>query len=271
MQSGTAISFGNRFASTAATSWYNLTSEIGCGTNATTSAEDVMECMRRPNTTWQTIEAATGSAAGLASLIGNFGPTIDNRTVYENYTERALAGQYAKLPTLVGNNNYEAGLFIFIAAGAGQTLTQSQWDAFDQEIFIGPTSTAAQYRADQGVPTWRYYYSGMFPNLLIPTVNISQAYHSSEITVLFGTTQEASRTDSIWQERALGDYMRGAWSAFAADPVHGLGELYGWPNYQVNDTSLVMLGQNNETVAAFGKAGTVDTNCTYPTLGFPNF
>lgn len=226
--------------------------------------------MKGSNVTWQEIVNATNAGSGLASVTGNFGPTIDNKTVFYNYTELALAGSYIKKPTLTGNCNYEAGLFILIAAGAGTTLSQATWDAFDQNIFTCPAATSARYRADQNVSTWRYYYSGMYPNILLPTVNLSQAYHTAELPVLFGTSQEASLTDSTWQERALGDYIRGAWAAFAAYPEEGLETLYGWPKYDVLNQTLVLLGQDNTTVASYGYPAAVDTNCTYPFLGIGN-
>ena len=271
MQSGQANAFGNRLASSAEKSWQQVASKVGCYNSSSPSEAAVLACMRQPNITWQALESASSAGSGLASLVGSFGPTVDNVTVFANYTERALAGKYIRKPTLTGNCNYEAGLFILITAAANQFLPQSQWDAFDQRIFTCPASTAAQYRAEQHVPTWRYFYSGMFPNVLIPTVNLSQAYHTAELPVLFGTSQEASRTDSTWHERALGDYMRGAWATFAAYPEHGLNTLYGWPYYSAKNQTLVLLGQNNQTVAAYGYPKQADSTCVYPYGGASNY
>ena len=271
LQSGAANAFGNRKASSAATQWSAVTAQLGCGNSSTSSNQQVLACMRQDNITWQKIEAAANTAVGLAAVLGNFGPTIDEKTVFSNYTDRALKGQYIKTPTLAGNCNYEAGLFILIEAGEGKTQSADSWVYFDSDIFTCPLSNAARYRADAGVSTWRYYYEAVFPNIALPTVNSSQAYHTAELPVLFGTDQEASGADSTWQERALGSYMRGAWATFAAHPKEGLSTVYGWPKYNANSSSLVILGKNNATVASFQMPSDVDVGCSYPDPGFPNF
>jgi hypothetical protein len=42
----------------------------------------------------------------------SFFPTIDDKIVFGNYTEKSLLGEVAKVPLLIGNNDYESGLFV---------------------------------------------------------------------------------------------------------------------------------------------------------------
>lgn len=262
LHSGTGTAFAPKAASAAASSWYTAAEKVGCASNTTTtSPAAVLHCMRSCNITSEVLEAAANAGSGLSSLLGNFGPTVDETVIFSNYTEKALAGEYIKKPTLVGNCNYEAGLFSLIADGTGEVLPDSFWDSFTSVGFTCPASFAAKYRAAEGVPTWRYFYSGMYPNLLIPTVNISQAWHTSDIPTLFGTSQDSSGADSTWQQRAFGNYIRGAWAAFASQPECALTDIYGWPQYSPTAQTLILLGQNNETVARYGYPADVDGAC----------
>lgn len=56
--------------------------------------------------------------------------------------------------------------------------------------------------------------------------------------------------------------MRGAWAAFAKDPVHGL-ESYGggWQRYDPNGQTLIRLAYNNQTGANLALGTTYDVEC----------
>lgn len=260
LQSGTAQSFGNKEPAAAASAWYDVVEKIGCGDN-TTNPDIVLACMRSPSTTMERLINSSSAGPGLAGVLGHFGPTIDNITVFHNYTQQHAEGKYIKKPALIGNNNFEAGLFILVGAGSGVVLPLSAWDTFDQTTFTCPASRAAKYRYDAHVPVWRYYYSGMFANLLLGTNNLTQAWHGAELLPMFGASEEISKVDSSWTERSLGRYMRGAWSAFAACPETGL-YSYGWPLYEPAEKTVVLLGASNLTVLPeFGLAKNIDLQC----------
>jgi carboxylesterase type B len=87
------------------------------------------------------------------------------------------------------------------------------------------------------------------------------AYHSGELPPLFDTVEQ-DLIASTREEIAIGNYMRGAWAAFAKDPFHGL-ERYadGWPRYSANWTSLIRIGYENRTGANLIPGDYYDEGC----------
>ena len=102
---------------------------------------------------------------------------------------------------------------------------------------------------------------GVFPNLILSTNPQSGAYHSGELPPLFDTIAQ-DLIASTREEIAIGNYMRGAWAAFAKDPVHGL-ERYedGWPRYSVDKPSLIRIGYENRTGANLVNGNYYDVGC----------
>ena len=142
--------------SSANSSWYQTAQKAGCDTTASPNA--ILACMRTKSVAELLQDESAGP--GLASIQGNFGPTIDNVTVFYNYTERALGKHFVQVPMLVGNNYYEAGLFELLAIG-GDNITEEEWIDFDAGDFTCPSSTTAEYRIIAGLPVWRYIYDGI--------------------------------------------------------------------------------------------------------------
>ena len=265
-ESGTALSFGNNLPETAAQRWFNVAAKAGC--NAT-DYNDILACMRSPNTTMEDLLEYQSSGSGLSAILGTFGPTVDNKTVFENYTDLALQGQYIQKPYLFGNNYYEAGIFILVAAASGEQIPQSDWDGFNAGEFTCPETTSAIYRAAAGIPTWRYIYKADFANIAL-TTDRNEAYHGAELLPMFGTSEDVSKVDSTWQERAMGSYMRGAWSAFAHNSSCGL-NVYGWEQYSNMTNSFIQLGFENTTSTSFSVLPSYNSTEAYsPTCGpFP--
>ena len=241
-ESGTAFSFGLPNSPTcSAQAWFNVTSSLGCG-DATSDPATVLSCMREKDYT--SILQATPPTSGSTSVLGSFGPTIDDIVVFSDYADKTAAGNFTRKPLLIGNNDNEAGLFVTAFALSGITYPASAWNTFNLQAFTCPTGIRANVSAANGVPTWRYRYFGVFPDLTIATG--SGAYHGSEIPIIFNTTPSDPPQTSA--EIAIGSYMRGAWAAFAKDPVNGL-KTYegGWPQYQAGNETLIRLAYNNLT------------------------
>ena len=253
--SGTASSFAANTQATNTAHFYNASAILGCG-----SSGDVLDCMRAQNFTsiLAAIAMVPVEATG-ARTPPAFQPTIDNITVFSNYTELAASGSFAKLPYLAGNCDNEAGFYKIGAFAQGSNLTAAQWNIFDLESFTCATGTETAHRVNYNVPTWRYRYFGDWPNLrLYPS---SGAYHGSDIEMVLGTAYDVSQTPSTAAEEITSRYMMKAWAAFAKNPTRGL-EEYGWPMYKnTSEHTLVRLGYINESTASFVSPHVYDALC----------
>lgn len=185
-ESGQATSFGNNSPDPQAAKWYQASTKAGCGNLSTSTAADITSCMRTVPATNLTVSASgLGSSSSISILLSPFGPTIDNITVFSNYTQRAVDGNFIQKPALIGNNDNEAGLFIYIFALTGLNIDQGTADVITSGVFTCPSLSAAYTRYLHDVPVWRYRYFPSFPNIQVPT-SIGRAYHESEIAPLFG-------------------------------------------------------------------------------------
>ena len=86
-----------------------------------------------------------------------------------------------------------------------------------------------------------------------------------KLPLLFNTTLVSSGVEADTPaEVEIGKYFRGAWAAFAKDPVNGLTK-YGWPQYSPNTSSLIRIAYNNQTGPNLVTGNTYDIDC--PGLG----
>ena len=126
LESGTAA-FGKSLPSNNADKWYAVSTTLGCGNFATKSSE-VLSCLQ---------------SKGIADLLrakGSylFKPTVDNFTGFLNYPALSRAGNFAQLPVLVGNNDFETGLYIPVSALSNVTDTLVHWVAQANTTFACP-------------------------------------------------------------------------------------------------------------------------------------
>jgi carboxylesterase type B len=249
-ESGTAIGLGQISAADSARAWYNASKNLGCG-DASSDGASVLSCMRTKNFT--SILAALPPSSVTGSV--GFGPTIDETVVFSDYLNRSAAGNFIKQPMLIGNADNEAGLFKAVAALAGTTSQYSDvyWEYFNLLGFVCPAAARANISIANGVPTWRYRWFGEFPNTIITTIPDSGAWHASELPILFSTAPSgAGIAANTPAEIAIASYFRGAWAAFAKDPVNGLksfsgGNGTGWPTYNPGGDTLIRLAYMNQT------------------------
>lgn len=258
-ESGTANGFKQAPTSDAVANWFAITSKLNCG-NATSDANEVLTCMRGKDVN-DILSAIPADSTRPAAT--KFGPTIDNITVFSDYPSRSLAGNFIKVPLLIGNTDYEAGLFATMAALANITIPKAVWDVFNVRIFTCPAGVRANISVQSDIPTWRYRWFGAFPNTRLTSYPESGAWHGSDILALFDTAPSSlgvsANTDA---ETAIGKYMRGAWAAFAKDPKAGLKSYAGgWPVYAPLLDTLVRLGFQNQTGTNLVSGGTYDVGC----------
>lgn len=235
----------------AAAAWYNVSTTLGCG-NASSDSTAVLECMRSQN--YSNILDSVPAATGTSAILGYFGPTEDDVVVFSNYSSRTSA----KVPMLIGNNNYEGGLFRTQFALTGLTYPDNFWDAFNLQAFTCPTGIRANLSVASGNPTWRYRYMGVFSNLAVSSE--AGTWHSAEVPMLFNTAPSSPPATSA--QISIGNYMRGAWAAFAKDPQQGLTN-YGWPQYNTSQDTLVRLGYENITGPNLINPYRYDADCVF--------
>lgn len=140
--------------------WTNATKAAGCDT-----AENPDECMQL---------TVTADALLNVSRQYGFGPTVDDKVVFADYTTRKPNTG----AMLVGHNDFEPGLT--------RPLSPKLPDAFWQlsELsFTCPAAERAAYYALNGNPTWRYRWFGDWANLRLAYNPSSGAWHGSEVSV----------------------------------------------------------------------------------------
>ena len=240
----------------AAKAWLNVTETLECG-NASSDPATVLSCMR--NQTYTAILNAIPALHGTASILGGFGPTVDDTVIFSNYSQRTPA----KVPMLIGNNNYEGGLFRTEFALSGLFFPDTFWDDFNLQEFTCPAGIRANASIAAGNPTWRYRYFGVFPNLAISSE--AGTWHAAEIPIIFDTAPGSSTSEEV----SIANYMRGAWAAFAKNPQKGL-TTYGWPEYDTKKDTLIRLAFGNITGPNVINPYRYDADCVFVNVSSTN-
>lgn len=248
--SGTAFSYTPNTPEYSHSLYLNVSGTLGCGDHATATATS-LACLRS-----KPFKDILGAALHVPALPTQavpqaaFHPTIDNVSVFSlaDYLSIFKRGEFAKIPYVAGNGDYEAGFYRVSAFGANITLTPAQWDLYNQRAFTCPAKYSTDFRAEHGVPTWRYRYMGDWDNLrLYPAYDgypDSGSYHGSDLDMIFGTAYDVTGQANTIPEELTSRYMMGAYAAFARDPKRGL-DLYGWPEARRNTASLMRFGYDN--------------------------
>lgn len=261
--SGNAFSFPLNEPNTTVTNWYNVTQSLGCGTGGPAT----LQCMRAAD--WQAIENATTKvkpASGGSPLrsIPAFYPVADEVIVFSDYLHRAQNGAFSKIPYLLGNNDYEQGYYKIPAYAKGVNVTEAQGHEFLLSSFTCPNAFEARMRRRHGVPVWLFRYFGDWNNTRLYGNSAfnpggSQAYHGSDLEMIFGASEDVSGLPTSEAERRTTELMQTAWAAFARDPACGLTGL-DWPMFNEED-GLVLLARDDKPEAVFASPGKYDAAC----------
>ncbi|KAK4987195.1 hypothetical protein LTR50_004796 [Elasticomyces elasticus] len=240
MDSGTVF-LPIRSMDTAHSNFSFVADHVGCGGLSSDGAAE-LACMKAvPATTLETFVANYQDSGALPRI--SFLPIADNKVVFANYTERALAGLQAKLvsptwslltqngttknnsqPAIVGTNAQDGVPFApYNPAGPDPLIAQAAL----LNVFFCPATETIRVRQETGLTTYRYLYSGNFSN--VSPRPWMGAYHSAELPLIMGTHPDF-RGPSSELEYATSEAMQDAWVAFARDPVGGLAGQ-GWMPY----------------------------------------
>ncbi|KAB8213246.1 Alpha/Beta hydrolase protein [Aspergillus novoparasiticus] len=168
---------------------------------------------------------------------------LNTRGARLNSTEKC--SQIARVPVLVGSNGDEGRTFVgTLNSTALVSMLGGLKADFWQEILnaypigapgiatqadrISKIITDVQFRcpaelmtddsASVGISAWRYIYNASFPNTQLYPEPV--AYHSSEISTIFGTFPHVNATMA---QKELSRIMQKAWADFAKEPYYGPG------------------------------------------------
>ncbi|KAK2614066.1 hypothetical protein N8I77_000924 [Diaporthe amygdali] len=263
--SGNIFSFDSNNADLAASNWYNVSRTLGCG-----ASESTLQCMRSPNITIDSILAAAARVPTTGSVTRSlpaFQITEDNLTVFSRseYVSRLAAGQLARLPHLQLQTDHESGFYRISASARGIVLPESNWTLFEQETFTCPLAADAHGRTKLNVTSYRARYMADWDNLRLfyqmePPYD-SGAYHGVDVNMVVGNAEGVSGIESSAQEERLKETMQKAWVAFATDPSDGLTSVMGWPKYQADSETLILLGYNTTSAVKHVNPTTYDFAC----------
>lgn len=243
MQSGTALL---KFASSDTThsNFTFVAKHFGCDFPDDGQAE--LECMRQ--VPFAMIENFIGQYTqnGTEPAL-SFVMVPDEKLIFSNYTERAMAGKVAKSPVLTGNTANEATSLV---PWPVNNLTAGPWQpgvlALDLAMWICPAAETTKLRSQLDIPVYRYQYAGQFPNLT--PYSWLGAYHAGDLSIVFGTydltSQELGNSTALEVEvsRAVQDHVL----AFVKDPYKGPQSI-GW-NAVKDGGKVVRFGADGKVV-----------------------
>ncbi|KZO94182.1 alpha/beta-hydrolase [Calocera viscosa TUFC12733] len=253
----TSVSTDSASFSASNSSWNTVASALDCGT-----AGDAAQLACIQAVPWQTLLNEVISSGE------SFNSYADGQTLFSDVPSRSADGNFLKVPFLVGTNADEGDIFVVAAEQEDfnftiPVVTTVLSDAITELLANCPASQEAGDRVSAGVPTWRYIFEGVYPDLTDDNPNL-RAYHSSEIPLVFGTYEASTFPYApTSSEIALSSWMQGAWVAFAQDPGTGLAN-YGWPSYgslPILDTLAELGNSNNPGGPTYSAAATFDVGC----------
>jgi cholinesterase len=243
-ESGSVWSFANPQPKDNSKHWNEAAKALSCPTSPVSAS---VKCMRTKS--MDEILKATVVANPLLAVLGNFGPTVDDKVVFGDYDQRAAAGKFIRKPFMAGNNAFEPGLFILIAKAAGIKVPTNIWATFNPAVFTCPVGKASDARAAQGLTTFRYVFFGDYPNTMLQPG--SGAYHTAEIPMIFGTSEYASEDKNTAVEDRVSKFMQKTWTQFAKDPAALTKAPFSLPLLDIKNKytkeTIIGFGANNVT------------------------
>ncbi|PYH72311.1 chlorogenic acid esterase precursor [Aspergillus vadensis CBS 113365] len=257
MHSGSVFATGSS-ADVEHTNFTFVAEHMGCG-NLSPRAE--LACMRNV------------SADSIIQFYENYtlystGPTlkfttiVDNVTKFEDYTARAYAGNYSKLPAIFGTNANEEASLVAWAGPQGPNMTYVHEETVTTQLC--PANYNGHLRYNTSSLSFRYFNTANFSNT--SPRPWEGAYHSSELPLLFGTYSEYGGPATPFQT-AVASHWQDLYLAFMRDPVNALPAM-GWPAYHPDGYAMMFAA--NGTVTSLLPMSTLETPCAgipEPTIG----
>ncbi|KAI9901074.1 hypothetical protein N3K66_002891 [Trichothecium roseum] len=272
--SGNAFSFPVNAPGVPEESWNKVVKAVGCGGegDGDSDSSSILACMREVD--WQTIKDAAARVKPVPSSsplrsIPAFYPQPDGTHVFADYLSLTLAGAFAEIPVLMGNNDNEDGFYRIpaYANGGGFVPTDEQARVFLLESFTCPVSFQARARRAHDVPAWTYRYAADWPNTRL--YDGSGAYHGADLHMVLGASANVSGTPPETEQAQLTGGVQAALSAFCRDPWDGLHD-FGWQMFSDEEESLAVVGEGGRARVEFVRPSVYDAACSTITLGALN-
>ena len=239
-----------------------LATAVGC-----TTPGSILSCLRSKPPE-QIIAALPTREAEFGATGDAFGPVVDGAVLPAIPLDAIRAGQFAKVPTIIGTNVNEGDLFMYlwqvdknappsstdVRASLALLFSQPQVDliaarypvdtnpplAFSQIItdgvFACPARRTARAIAAAGVPAYLYQFTYPY---VVPALGGVVASHSFEIPFVFRNGFLGAQMSDA--ELALADRVDGYWFRFATAGDPNGNQAVAWPAYtEANDTNLVI-------------------------------
>ncbi|KAL3443771.1 Alpha/Beta hydrolase protein [Aspergillus insuetus] len=222
----------------------SVAEHVGCGNR---SAVEELQCMRYNASAEDIINYYEEYNLNPTAGALKFTTIVDGITKFANYTERALAGNFSRLPVISGTNGHEMASLNGWPGPSGPNMTdlalttlshQQCPENYNTGQVSPPSAKASDHlltpihhsslRAHPNTTTFRYLNNASFPN--ISPRWWEGAYHTSELPLLFGTYAVYGNASATPLEAATSAKWQDLYVAFARDPVIALPAL-GWPSY----------------------------------------
>ncbi|KAI1101600.1 alpha/beta-hydrolase [Jackrogersella minutella] len=187
-----------------------------------------------------------------------FRPTVDDKVIFKNYTERADQGLISKVPALISDTSNEQSSLITYPIDnllGGPNTTDVDKGTLDD--FICPAYNSSNVRDFNNLTTYRYQYAGNYTNLTpFPWMG---AYHGADLPMIFGCYNlTGGATESQKQvAEAMQDYVL----AFLTDPENGIRDLDWIPSKAALKGDMVRFG-GGDTIVQNITSSDVDIACT---------
>lgn len=233
------LTLHTRSTDTAGTNFSSVASYFSCSG----SAQHELDCLRKVPASNITAYLGTSNGSSLT-----FAPFIDDRLVFNNYTERYLGKHLSNKPAIFGSNLDEGTLWYGATDSAGaKAMTLSTFEC--------PVPYSTALRDSLGLTTYRYQYRGNFTNIS-PESGLG-AYHTAELPLIFGTSSIYGPDTHF--EKVASAKMQDLWLAFAKDPESGLSKQ-GWPKSTSGEV-LLLVNSVNQKVSALVADSVIDDAC----------
>ncbi|KAH6653840.1 Alpha/Beta hydrolase protein [Truncatella angustata] len=243
LQSGNALRQFPRGDNALQTNFTFVARSLGCDFPADQSDAE-LECMQQvPANLISNFVGQYGDNGTEPALL--FRPTVDERTVFANYTTQAKAGKIARIPALLSTTaNEDASLTTYPAGDLVAGPDQATTNRLTLFQFVCPAFYGKNVRVYNNLTTYRYQYAGNFSN--VSPYQWLGAYHASDIPPVFGTYDLHGGSTEL--EARVSQRMQDYVLAFLKDAENGL-ERLGWA-----PDNLVLKG----TMKRFAAGGVVE-------------